>query len=42
LREIALPQKIKSDAAKATYENGILKISVPKAEESKAKKIQVA
>jgi len=42
LREIALPEKVKSDAAKATYENGILKISIPKAEESKAKKIEVA
>lgn len=41
LREISLPEKVKSDAAKATYENGILKISIPKAEESKAKKIQV-
>ena len=41
LREIALPEKVKSDAAKATYENGILKISIPKAEESKAKKIEV-
>lgn len=41
VREISLPEKIKTDAAKASYENGILKVVIPKSEESKVRKIEV-
>jgi len=42
LRTIALPKKVKSDATKAEYSDGILKISLPKAEEVKPKEIKVS
>ena len=38
-REIGLPEKINTDQAKAVYENGILKMELPKSEATKAKKI---
>jgi HSP20 family protein len=41
-RAVALPTSVKSDEAKAEYENGILKISVPKEERAKPKKVQIA
>lgn len=40
-RSVALPTPVRGDRAEATYEKGILKISIPKAEEAKAKKIAV-
>lgn len=36
-RSIPLPVKIKPDAAKAKYENGVLEVTLPKSEEAKAK-----
>ena len=40
-RIIPLPVKIKSDKAKAKYENGVLEVTLPKAEEAKAKKKEI-
>ena len=40
-RQVALPHGVKSDAAEATFENGVLKLRLPKAEEAKERKIQV-
>jgi len=40
-RSIALPTEVKADKANADYENGILTISLPKAEEVKPKTITV-
>ena len=40
-RSISLPGAIKSDAIDATYEAGVLTLHLPKAEEAKAKRIQV-
>jgi len=40
-RQIPLPSRVIGEKASANYENGILKISVPKAEEKKGKKIEV-
>jgi len=40
-RSVALPASVKSDAAEASYKNGVLKIVVPKKEEVKAKKVEV-
>ena len=40
-RSVALPTHVVGDKASASYENGVLKISVPKAPETKAKTIQV-
>jgi len=37
-RIIPLPVRIQSDKAKAKYENGLLEITLPKAEEAKAKR----
>jgi len=42
MREISIPERVKTDAAKATYENGILKIELPKAEESRARRLEVS
>lgn len=42
IREVSLPERIKTDTAKSTYENGILKIELPKAEESKARKLEIS
>lgn len=40
-RQVPLPSHVIGDKASAAYENGVLKISVPKAAEKKAKKIEV-
>jgi HSP20 family protein len=41
-RSIALPQQINEEGIEAKYENGVLQVSVPKAEIVKPKKITVA
>jgi HSP20 family protein len=40
-RSVALPAAVKNDQAKATYEDGILKISIPKEEKAKSKTINI-
>ncbi|MBU1036961.1 Hsp20/alpha crystallin family protein [Patescibacteria group bacterium] len=40
-RSVALPKAVKSDGAKAAYEDGMLKITVPKEERVKAKAVKV-
>ena len=41
-RSIALPVPVKEEEIEATYENGVLTLEIPKAEEIKPKKIEVA
>lgn len=40
-RTVALPAKVKGGKAEASYEDGVLKIEIPKTEESKVKKVKV-
>jgi HSP20 family protein len=40
-RELVLPVSVRSDAIRADYENGILTLHMPKAEEAKPRRIQV-
>ncbi len=40
-RSITLPAAVKADEVKATYEDGVLTVTLPKAEEAKPKKIEV-
>lgn len=40
-RSISLPTSVKSEAIKAEMKNGILKVTLPKAEEVKPKKISI-
>lgn len=40
-RSVSLPFPIEADKASATFENGLLEIRLPKAEEAKAKHIEV-
>ena len=40
-RSVTLPSAVKADEVKATYEDGVLTVTLPKAEEAKPKKIQV-
>jgi len=40
-RTIVLPTTVEAETVEATYEHGILKLQVPKAEEAKAKQIRV-
>ena len=40
-RTVSLPTKVVADQAKAEFKNGILEIELPKAEESKPKKVQI-
>jgi len=41
-RAVALPTEVKGDQAKATFENGMLKVIIPKAEAVKPKTIKVS
>lgn len=41
-RQVTLPAKVQEDKANAEFENGMLKIVVPKAPEVKAKTVKVA
>jgi len=41
-RSFTLPAAVKSDAVQATFKNGVLLITLPKAEEAKPKKIAVS
>jgi HSP20 family protein len=40
-RSITLPAHVQADAVEASFEDGVLQIMVPKAEEAKPKRIQV-
>jgi HSP20 family protein len=40
-RSISVPVSVKSDKAEATFENGVLTLTLPKAEEVKPKQIKV-
>jgi HSP20 family protein len=40
-RSISLPTKIKADAIEASYQNGVLSLLLPKAEEVKPKRISI-
>jgi HSP20 family protein len=40
-RMIELPVRVKTEDVEATYENGVLRIELPKAEETKAKEIKI-
>jgi hypothetical protein len=40
-RSITLPSPVNTEAVKAAYEDGVLTVTLPKAEEAKPKKIQV-
>jgi HSP20 family protein len=40
-RSVTLPSGLKADAATASFENGLLRLSIPKAEESKPRQIQI-
>ncbi|HUL43181.1 MAG TPA: Hsp20/alpha crystallin family protein [Bacteroidota bacterium] len=40
-RSFTLPTTVKSDKIEASYDNGVLTISIPKSEESKPKEIEV-
>jgi HSP20 family protein len=40
-RTVTLPSGLKADAATASFENGLLRLSFPKAEEAKPRQIQI-
>ena len=40
-RQLQLPVRVQGDAATATFEDGLLKLSIPKAEEVRPRQIQV-
>jgi HSP20 family protein len=40
-RRIQLPARVLGDQAEATFENGLLRVTFPKAEESKARPIEI-
>ena len=40
-RSISLPTGVQGDKAKAAYKNGVLQVTVPKAEEAKPKQIKI-
>jgi HSP20 family protein len=41
LRQVQLPTEVEADRAEATFENGVLRLSLPKAEAVKPKSIKV-
>ncbi len=41
VRSFALPTRVQADAISASYKDGILEVMIPKAEESKPKKIAI-
>lgn len=41
VRSINLPGNVKADAVEANYDNGVLKLLLPKTEETKPKRIQI-
>jgi HSP20 family protein len=41
VRMLSLPIHVKEDQAKATFEHGVLKITLPKAEEAKPKAVEI-
>lgn len=41
-RSVTLPRGLKADAAAATFDNGLLRLSIPKAEESKPRQIKIS
>ena len=41
-RSLTLPRGLKAEAATATFENGLLRLSIPKAEESKPRQIRIS
>jgi HSP20 family protein len=40
-RTVTLPSAVKADAASASFENGLLHLSIPKTEEAKPRQIQI-
>jgi HSP20 family protein len=40
-RQVTLPTSVNSDACEANFENGVLTLQLPKAEEAKVKKVQI-
>ena len=40
-RQFTLPQTVTSDGASADFDNGVLRVALPKREETKARKIEV-
>ena len=41
MRVVSLPSGLNSDKAEATFENGVLTLNIPKAEEARAKEVKV-
>ena len=40
-RSVALPSRLKTDKAEASFDNGVLTLTIPKSEETKPKQIKV-
>ncbi len=41
-RQVALPSGVNADTCQADFENGVLTLKLPKAEEAKVKRVQIA